>query len=281
MGIPISVVILTYNEEINLSGCLDSVSWCDDVHVFDSFSTDRTVEFATARGAQVTRRTFDNYAAHRNAALSMLKFKYPWVLFVDADERIPSPLANEIERFIEDPSPAVGACRTRRRDYFMGTWLKHAAISQYFIRLVRPEKVRYEREINEVLKVDGLIHDLREPFDHYPFYKGLAHWVQKHNLYSSMEAKVALEARKGSAQVSWRKALFAKDFNERRYHQKALFYKLPFRPFLKWGYMMFIRRAFLDGRAGIAYAFLQSIYEYMIVLKTRELEKQSIKVRER
>lgn len=275
MEIPISVLVLTHNEEADLSGCLDSVSWSDDVHVYDSFSTDETVKIARRAGAHVSQRKFDGYASQRNAALSQLKFKYPWVLILDADERIPEPLAEEISRVIANPPPGVVACRTRRRDYFMGTWLKHAAISQYFIRLVRPEKVRYEREINEVLKVDGLIHDLREPFDHYPFSKGLSHWFHKHNVYSSMEAKIALEARKGSAQVSWRKALFAKDFNERRYHQKALFYKLPFRPLLKWCYMMFIRRAFLDGKAGIAYAFLQSFYEYMIVLKTRELEKQS------
>jgi hypothetical protein len=67
------------------------------------------------------------------------------------------------------------------------------------------------------------------------------------------------------------RALFAKDFNERRRHQKALFYRMPARPLIKFLYMMIWRRAFLDGRAGVTYAVLQSIYEYFIVLKTREL----------
>ena len=69
-----------------------------------------------------------------------------------------------------------------------------------------------------------------------------------------------------------REAFFAKDFNLRRFHQKELFYRLPNRPLLKWLYMMGGRRAFLDGQAGFTYACLQAIYEYMIVIKTRELE---------
>jgi hypothetical protein len=71
--------------------------------------------------------------------------------------------------------------------------------------------------------------------------------------------------------ASWKKALFAKDFHVRRVAQKAIFYRMPARPLIKWLYMMFVRRAILDGWAGIAYANLQSIYEYLIVLKTKEL----------
>jgi hypothetical protein len=72
-------------------------------------------------------------------------------------------------------------------------------------------------------------------------------------------------------QFSLKKAFFSKDFSEKRYHQKGLFYKLPLRPLIKWFYMVIIRRSFLDGMAGIKYATLQSIYEYFIVLKTKEL----------
>jgi hypothetical protein len=67
-------------------------------------------------------------------------------------------------------------------------------------------------------------------------------------------------------------ALFGKDFSERRVHQKALFYSLPARPFIKFLYMIIFRRAFLDGWPGIRYAILQAIYEYFIVLKTKEIE---------
>ena len=265
----ISVLILTKNEQQDLPGCLASVSWSDDLHVFDSFSTDGTIDVAHEVGAKVTQRVFDGYASQRNAGLHELNFKYPWVLILDADERIPVLLKDEIAQFVAEMPLSVVAGRIRRRDYFFGTWLKHAQISPFYVRLVRPNKVHYEREVNEVLVANGDIADLHQPFDHFPFSKGIEHWVSKHNVYSTMEAKLITQT--GDGEFSIRKAFFANDFNERRFHQKALFYRLPFRPLIKWLYMMFVRGAVLDGKAGITYSFLQAIYEYMIVLKTREL----------
>lgn len=267
----ISVVIFTKNEQRDLPGCLQSVSWSDDVHVFDSFSSDQTVAIATRSGAKVQQRKFDNFAAQKNAALRELRFRHDWVLLLDADERIPASLVDEMKEFIATAPAVVSAARLRRRDFFMGTWLKHAQISPFYIRLVRPEKAAYERAVNEVMKIDGEIRDLNQPFDHFPFSKGIAHWVDKHNTYSTMEARLTADSQSETNHYSWARATFAKDFNERRYHQKGLSLKFPFRPLMKFGYMMLIRRAFLDGRAGITYAFLQSFYEYLIVLKIREL----------
>lgn len=268
----ISVLIFTKNEELDLPGCLESVSWSDDVHVFDSFSSDETVGIAVRSRANVRQREFDNYAAQKNAGLKSGKFRHDWVLLLDADERVPGPLTQEMFRFAAEKSPGISAARLRRRDFFMGTWLKHAQISPFYIRLVRPERVHYEREVNEVLKVEGNISELLEPFDHFPFSKGIGHWMEKHNNYSTMEAKIALDLQRSGVRFSLRQALFAADFHERRFHQKGLSLKVPFRPLFKFGFMMLARRAFLDGRAGIAYAVLQSFYEYLIVLKTREFE---------
>jgi len=270
----ISILIMTRNEELDLPGCLDSVAWSDDVRVFDSHSTDRTVAIAQKSGAKVTQREFDNYAAQRNAALHGLKFRHPWVLLLDADERVPAQLAREIMDFVNAPPSQVAAARLRRRDFFMGTWLKHAQLSPFFIRLVRPERVRYEREVNEVIQVDGAIFDLQNPYDHFPFSKGLQHWIEKHNVYSTLEAKVAAGSLNGGKRYSLGKALWSADFNERRVHQKGLFLKLPFRPFIKFFYLMIVRRAFLDGRAGITYAVLQAVYEYFIILKLREMKRR-------
>jgi hypothetical protein len=230
------------------------------------------MEIGRSFGATVTQRTFDNYAAQRNAALHTLPFKYQWVLSLDADERVSAPLLNEIRSFVSSAPEEVAAARIRRRDFFMGTWLKHAQISPYYVRLVRPNRVHYEREVNEVLVADGVIADLKEPFDHYPFSKGISHWVEKHNRYSTMEAERALRERRDGQHFSWKRALFSRDFNERRKHQKGLFYKLPGRPFLKLFYMLFVRRAIFDGKAGITYALLQAQYEYLIVIKERELQ---------
>jgi len=202
-----------------------------------------------------------------------LPFRHPWLLILDADERVPSALVQEMAAFIAAAPERVAAGRMRRRDIWWGTWLKHAQISPWFIRLVRVGRAHYEREINEVLVVDGDITDLQQSFDHYPFSKGLDHWVAKHNAYSHSEAQ--LIASGTVIQPSWGKALFNRDFNERRVHQKALFYRMPARPIIKFFYMLLARRAFLDGWAGIRYALLQSIYEYLIVLKVRELEQSS------
>ena len=265
----ISILILTKNEESDLPGCLESVSWSDDVHVLDSISTDSTRQIAETKGARVTVRAFDGYASQRNFGLQ-LPFKHPWVLTLDADERIPPALYLELKQFVCAALDSVAAVRLRRRDIWWGRWLKHAQISPLYVRLVRVGKAHYEREVNEVAVVDGAIEDAQEPFDHYPFSKGLGHWINKHNVYSQMEAQ--LIASRDVKKPSWRSAIFDDDFNERRGHQKAIFYRLPCRPLIKFFYMVFIRRSFMDGVAGVRYSILQSIYEYMIVLKVKELE---------
>lgn len=268
----ISVLVLTKNEERDLPACLASVDWCDDVHIFDSLSRDGTVKIASIAGAHVYEREFTNYAEQRNAALGGIRFKYEWVLLLDADERVPAKLAAEMRGFVQTSAPATVAARIRRRDYLFGTWLKRAQISPFYIRLVRPREVHYEREINEVLVPHGQVADLREHFDHYPFSKGISHWVDKHNRYSTMEAERAIRERGAGMAFSWRKALFSRDFNVRRFHQKGLYYRMPGRPFIKFLYMMFVRGAWLDGRAGWTYAGLQAFYELLIVSKEREIE---------
>jgi hypothetical protein len=135
-------------------------------------------------------------------------------------------------------------------------------------------KAHYHREINEVLEVDGTVEEIDGYFNHYPFSKGFRHWLNKHNQYSSMEAKRWVEEHKGNIKFSVKKALLNRDFSDQRYHQKGLFYKLPGRPLIKWFYMVFWRLSFLDGQAGLTNATLQAIYEYFIVLKTKELLRE-------
>lgn len=264
----ISVLILTKNEELDLPGCLESLQWCDDVHVLDSMSTDATVSIAMSFSAKVASNEFKGYASQRNFGLS-LPFKYQWVLVVDADERIPIALASEIKSLVAIAPPTVTAGRIQRRDIWMGTWLKRSQISPYFIRLLRVGACHYEREINEVLITNGAISDLKETFDHYPFSKGIDHWIAKHNIYSRMEAERIASGL--DVKFSIKSAFTHPDFNERRRQQKIIFYKLPFRPIIKLGYMLFWRRGILDGIAGIHYAILQAIYEYFIELKTKEI----------
>jgi glycosyltransferase involved in cell wall biosynthesis len=268
----ISVLILTFNEEQDLPVCLESVAWCDDVHVFDSGSTDATRQIAEAHGAQVTTHRFSGYASQRNAALH-LPFRHSWVLVLDADERPTPELSAELPRAIAAAPAATAAFRLRRRDFLWETWLKHAQMSPFYVRLIRVGHARYTREINEVVEIDGDVGDLTAPLDHFPFSKGITHWVAKHNAYSTREAELTVTG-EAVADASLRQALFGPDFHARRRAQKALFYRLPARPFLKAVYMLLIRGAIFDGRAGIMYTCLQSFYEYLIVTKTRELRRK-------
>lgn len=270
----ISVLILTKNEEQDLPGCLSSVSWCDDIHLFDSFSEDKTLEIATKAGAKITQRVFDNWSAHQNWGLANINFKYSWVLYIDADERVSKSLYESIKNFNTSNTASV-AYQIQRRDFaWNGRWLKHAQMSPFYLRLFRPEKMRYERLVNPVSIPDGSVGNIDGFLDHYPFSKGFKYWIQRHLGYADMEALTRVKDLESGVSFSIKKAVFSQDFTEKRYHQKGLFYSLPGRPFIKWFYMIVIRRAFLDGSAGITYATLQSIYEYFIVLKSKELIKE-------
>lgn len=265
----ISVLILTRNEEQDLPGCLDSVAWCDDVHILDSESDDRTAEIARQRGATVTTRRFDTYAAQRNAGME-LPYRHNWVLVLDADERPTPELCAEMSPAIAVAPATVSGFRIRRRDFLWGTWLKHAQLTPYYVRLLRIGHAHYTRDVNEVVEVDGEIRELRSPLDHLAFSKGITHWMAKHNRYSTMEAEL-LARGNATRGASLFQAFFAGNFHERRVAQKAIFYELPARPLIKWFYMMFVRGALLDGSAGVMYATLHSFYEYLIEVKYREL----------
>lgn len=270
----ISVLVLTKNEERDLPACLDSVSWSNDIHVFDSVSDDRTVEIARARGAHVTQRPFDNWATHQNWGLRNIPFRHSWVFYIDADERTTPELVAAMQTAVAEPGDNV-AFRVRRRDFFLDTWLRHVQASPYYLRLFRPERMRYERLVNPVSVPDGPASDIAGFLDHYPFSKGIGHWLQRHNGYSTFEAQQILSDRATREGFSLSQALFERDFHKRRAQQKELFYRLPGRPLIKFALLYLLKRGFLDGRAGFTYATLQAIYEYMIVLKTRELEGQA------
>ncbi|WP_404783321.1 glycosyltransferase family 2 protein [Altericista sp. CCNU0014] len=276
MQIPISILILTKNEERDLPGCLESIRWSDDIHLYDSYSEDSTVGIAQKFGAKITQRSFDNWSAHQNWGLANIPFKYEWVFYIDADERVHASLIESIGQAINNPSQAFDAYRIQRRDFFMGAWLKHVQTTPYYIRLFRPQKIRYERLVNPVTIVDGSIGQLTGYLDHFPFSKGVGHWLDRHNSYSTFEAQQIYDNQINNETFNILKAFTAKNFQSRRYHQKELFYRLPARPLIKFFILYFLKRGFLDGKPGFTYAVLQSIYEYTIILKVDELKNREL-----
>ena len=271
MIIPVSVLVLTKNEQDDLPGCLESVSWSDDIHVLDSYSDDDTVAIAEAHGAKMAYRKFDYFSAHQNWALRNIPFQYPWVFYLDADERVTPDLVRSITRAVADPAGCV-AFRIQRRDFFLDRWLKHVQAAPFYLRLFLAEKMSYERMGHPLSVPDGKVGQISGYLDHFPFSKGMAHWIIRHDKYSTEEAQQIINNRLNNARFSPYLAFFGKGFHLKRFHQKELFYRLPGRPLVKFFLLYVLKRGFLDGAPGLTYALLQSIYEYMIVLKTRELE---------
>lgn len=277
----VSILVLTKNEEQDLPGCLTSVAWSDDIVVYDSFSADRTRDISLSAGARFVQRPDQvkglayggDEGFHRTWGVRQISYGYPWLLVIDADERLTPEAAAELQAIASDADPGCVAYRIRRRDFFQGRQLRHVQTSPWYIRFFRPEFVHYERLVNCVTVVDGPVGDLQHPLDHYPFSKGLSHWLARHNSYSTFEAQQILQNRASQEPFSLRAAFLERDFNRRRFHQKELFYRLPARPLIKFLLLYVLKRGFLDGRPGFTYALLQSIYEAMIVLKVQELEQ--------
>ena len=154
-GARLAAIVLTRNEEQHLPECLVSLAWAPELIVFDSFSTDRTVDLARAAGARVVQRVFDNYAGQRQAALAATGAE--WVLFVDADERATPELAAEIGRALERPEPGWWIPRD---NYLFGRLTRHAGwYPDYQLRLLRRALARYDpaRPVHELVVLDSQI----------------------------------------------------------------------------------------------------------------------------
>jgi glycosyltransferase involved in cell wall biosynthesis len=278
----VSIFIQTLNEEDNLPGLLDSVSWCDDIVVLDSLSTDSTKKVSEEAGARWFERAYDGRGNHQNWAMEHIDFKHQWVFYLDADERMTPELRSEIELIVsqwdsgkrskENNDPVAYYCG--RKNIFRGRWLKHAMPPGNIMRFFQPPHIRFARDANPVPDVDGQIGYLKEHFIHYNFSKGIREWIERHNRYSSYEAIETVKALKDNpVKIS---NLFSGDKNTRRLELKNISFRMPMRPMLKFFYMYVLGRGFLDGRAGWTYCKLQTMYEYMIVLKVRQLQRPDL-----
>lgn len=271
MKAPVSVLILTLNEAVNLPECLETLQWCDDIVVLDSGSQDSTQQIASARGVRLYERVFDDYASQRNYGLHEIPYKYAWVLMVDADERWPVHVAEEICLTLER-SRDTSLYFFLRKDMFMGRWLRRSSgYPTWFGRLVKPADVVVERAINEEYHTKGKVGYMEQHFIHYPFNKGMAYWFERHNRYSSMEAEALVQETLGD--MPWR-SLFSSAPTKRRRALKQLAYRLPGRPWLVFLYLYVWRMGFLDGMPGLMFSRMRKMYEAMIDLKVKELRQR-------
>ena len=185
--IKVSAVIITYNEESNIARAVQSVSWCDEVVVVDSNSTDKTAEIATAAGARVVFNDFEGYGQQKNFAVS--EARNEWVLSLDADEEIGPRLREEILQALENNTENVGYYLPRTL-VFLGKPMKFGRESkEKIIRLFDKNHGEFNTpEVHESVQVNGKTATLRNRFLHYS-YNSVADYFDRFNKYTSLGAE--------------------------------------------------------------------------------------------
>jgi glycosyltransferase involved in cell wall biosynthesis len=286
MKAPISALVPMLNEEANISACLESLQFCDEIWVVDSHSTDKSPSIAAGMGAQVVQFEYvGGGPKKKNWALENLSFKHCWVLILDCDERVPPELAEEICSVVANPGNSTGFY-LNRRVYFLGRWLKHCWYPSWNLRLFRHAHGRYERlesgklqtgdnEVHEHVLLQGEAGYLKNDLLHYD-YRSLHHFCERHNRYSTWEAEHRLRESAGCNEGITPRFLGGPV--ERRRWLKRVFLRLPGKPLWRFLYTYFWRLGFLDGYPGFLISCYMAIYEFEISMKMYEMkgkERQS------
>lgn len=276
---PISALVPMKNEESNISSCLASLQFCDEIFVVDSRSTDRSPELAEEAGAQVVQ--FDYVKGgpkKKNWALANLPFKHEWVLILDCDERVPPEMADEIRAAVANPQGKNGFYLNRKL-IFLGRWLKHCWYPSWNMRLFRHDRGRYERlesghgetgdnEVHEHVLLDGDAGYLKHDLLHHDF-RSLHHFIERHNRYSTWEAEHRMRELSGHVEGMQGK-LFGEPLERRRWLKRA-FLRIPGKPLWRFLYSYFWRLGCLDAYPGFLMSAYMAIYEFEISMKMYEL----------
>lgn len=266
MAAPVTVIILTYNEEPNLPQALRSLAgWAEQVIVLDSYSTDRTVEIAKEFGCEVYQQPFEDYARQRNHALTV-RIRNDWVLFLDADEWLPEDLKFEIAEVIARNPPQNGFY-IKRRFIWMGRWIRRGYYPTWILRLFRRGKGRCEeRGVNEHMIVEPPVGWLEHDFIHEDR-KELADWIAKHVRYARREAEELLKRDSGVVQREIEARFFGTQAERKRWLRHHVWERLPpfARPWLYFVHRYLLRGGFLDGKAAFVFHFLQALWFPLLV----------------
>jgi len=260
-SVPVSVVVLTRNEEPNIRRCLSSLAWADQVVVVDSGSTDGTVPVARSLGAQVVTQPWLGFSAQREFALRLPLVQHDWVYFVDADEWASPQLAVEIAARLQ--SPSCVAFTHRLRLVFQGAWIRHCGWyrGSWVVRLLDRRYAKFDGSlVGERACVDGPVCRLRNDIVDEDL-KGLAAWLYKHVRYAQLEA-----LRRGEkARLSRRFRALQHRHDTRPLIRAVLkdvvFPSIPAKPVFLFSYMYIARLGLLDGLVGLRFCFYHAWYE--------------------
>lgn len=271
--LPISVIILAYNEEKNMEDCLKSVyTWTDEIFVVDSGSTDKTLEIAKEFTDKIYQHAFENFAQQRNWAQDNLPIKNEWVFHLDADEMISQEMAAELQKIFSTDINADGFMAPRRT-VFRGRWIKHGGhYPVYHLRLFRKNKGRSEQRLydqnyivtGEVLGIGGDIINVINP--------DLDLWKERHKKWANLEAREILFNKDRIMNIRLR----GNPIEMRNWLRYKIYYRMPLfvRPFIYFFYRYILKGGFLDGRQGLIFHFWQGFwYRFLVDLKIYKLRK--------
>jgi glycosyltransferase involved in cell wall biosynthesis len=235
---PVSLVIIALNEEKNIQRCIQSAPQVFEVIVVDSFSADRTAEFAQKAGARVVQNEFQGFRAQKEYATNLAS--QPWVLSLDADEALSSALSKEIDLLFEKKQDHIAAFKIPRLSFHLGRWIKHGGwYPDYQTRLFQKNKAQWVGgQVHESVSTKEKVEKLKNPIHHYVF-ENLEDQMATNNRYSSEGAKDLIK--KG---------------------ENFSLLKLVFKPIGKFFETYFWKLGFLDGSAGfiISLGAAQSLF---------------------
>ncbi len=243
----LSAVIITMNEEKNIDGCLRSLLFCDEVIVVDSESTDATVSIARRRGAKVWIHPFIDYATQKNYGIQCAQ--NPWVLSIDADERVTPELAAEI--LLAVSRPQAKTYFLPRKNRIFGRWMRYSTHrNDYQLRLALKEKAHFSGFVHERIPPEGKGLRLKNPLLHFST-QTIHDYMRKLNCYTNLEVGTL---KKNKASFSKRK-MIAK----------------PLSLFVYWA---LIKRGVGDGMEGLFFSLLSAYYEFVKMAKYWERGSQ-------
>jgi glycosyltransferase involved in cell wall biosynthesis len=246
----ISACVITRNEEDNIRRCLESLAWCDEIVVVDSYSDDRTVEICREYTDRVYQHEWMGYVGQRNLIHEMAN--YSWILFVDADEEVSKALQEEVVRELRETDGHAEGYQFPRKVYYLEKWIEHGEwYPDYKLRLFKKDKSRIAgQEPHDQVLVDGRVKKLKSPLFHYT-YKDLWDHLETMNRFSGIAAEAKF---KEGARFRW------VDF--------------MFRPSWRLFKALFIKLGILDGWRGFLIASISSFGVAMKYAKLWELENK-------
>lgn len=278
----VTAIVLTYNEELHLARCLDSLARvADRICVVDSYSTDRTLEIACQRGVEVVQNPWTTPAQQFNWALDHLRPDPGWVLRIDADEYLTPELAAEIARELPSTPAGIHGFYLRRYMCFRGQLLRRGGLFPVrILRLFRTGCARSEdRAMDEhIVLSSGVARELRGSLvdDNR---RDLAWWTAKHNAYAAREAMEILVQRHRLRPVGTSAGRLSGTAAVKRWIKERIYNRLPGRTaavlYFLWRYLL--QGGFLDGTAGTDFHILQGFwYRYLVSVRVDEVERHAV-----